>query len=203
MANLSTRLRPLCAMLVAAALFATSASAASAPPWLRSTPPTASTPVDPGVVLADQRRTYRTQRDRYRRQADRDRRHWHRDRDRDRRHRYADRHDRRWHDRDWDRPRYKRGYRGSRTYRKGHRRDRDGWWFPLAAFALGAIIIEQQNQRRSYTPTHRGWDHIPAGNMHAHDEWCERRYRSYSRSTKTFQPYDGPRRYCNSPYDLY
>jgi hypothetical protein len=31
--------------------------------------------------------------------------------------------------------------------------------------------------------------------------WCQNRYRSYRRSSDTFQPYNGPRRRCNSPYN--
>jgi hypothetical protein len=111
------------------------------------------------------------------------------------------RHDKRF-DRDWDRPRYKRGCRGSREYRDGYRRDNDGWWFPLAAFALGAIILNQQNLGPAYSQTYSNWDHIPDGNLGAHHSWCDQQYRSYSRTSKTFQPYNGPRKYCNSPYDL-
>lgn len=35
---------------------------------------------------------------------------------------------------------YYRGYRGYRDYRPGYRRNRDGMWYPAAAFALGAIL---------------------------------------------------------------
>ena len=34
----------------------------------------------------------------------------------------------------------------------------------------------------------------------AHVDWCYDRYRSYRSSDNTFQPYQGPRRACNSPY---
>ena len=34
-----------------------------------------------------------------------------------------------------------------------------------------------------------------------HHAWCEGKYRSYRRYDGTFQPYHGPRRRCNSPYD--
>ncbi|MCF3594275.1 BA14K family protein [Rhodobacteraceae bacterium LMO-12] len=101
-----------------------------------------------------------------------------------------------------DRDRYKRGYRGSREHRPGYRRDNDGWWYPVAAFALGAIILNQQlNNQQPSNQRSSGWSHIPARNMHAHDDWCDRKYRSYDRRSKTFQPYNGPRKYCNSPYD--
>lgn len=46
-----------------------------------------------------------------------------------------------WRDRDgWgDRRGWYRGHRGYRDYRPGYRHH-DGYWFPLAAFATGAII---------------------------------------------------------------
>ncbi|MDQ2632323.1 MAG: BA14K family protein, partial [Pseudomonadota bacterium] len=34
----------------------------------------------------------------------------------------------------------------------------------------------------------------------AHVQWCYDRYRSYRASDNTFQPYNGPRRQCYSPY---
>ncbi|WP_299559202.1 BA14K family protein [uncultured Sulfitobacter sp.] len=97
---------------------------------------------------------------------------------------------------------YRNGYRGSRAARRGYRRDSDGFWYPLAAFALGAVILNELNNNQPQRQvTTRGWSHIPAGNLAAHDAWCDQKYRSYRRSDKTFQPYNGPRRYCNSPYD--
>lgn len=100
-------------------------------------------------------------------------------------------------------PGYRGGYRGYSTPRNGYRRDNsDGLFYPLAAFALGAIIANELNdtQPRRQTNT-RNWNHIPNGNVRAHDNWCFSKYRSYRSSDKTFQPYNGPRRYCNSPYD--
>jgi hypothetical protein len=35
----------------------------------------------------------------------------------------------------------------------------------------------------------------------AHVQWCYDRYRSYRAWDNTFQPYNGPRRQCYSPYD--
>lgn len=34
----------------------------------------------------------------------------------------------------------------------------------------------------------------------AHVRWCSERYRSYRVSDNTFQPYQGPRKACRSPY---
>ena len=35
-----------------------------------------------------------------------------------------------------------------------------------------------------------------------HVDWCYDRYRSYRESDNTYQPYNGPRRQCYSPYSL-
>ncbi|WP_376705873.1 BA14K family protein [Mesorhizobium sp. ISC25] len=82
---------------------------------------------------------------------------------------------------------YWRGHRGYRYYRPGYRRHGD-FWFPLAAFAAGALITGAiVNQNRVY----RG---------DAHVQWCYDRYRSYRASDNTYQPNYGPRRQCRSPY---
>lgn len=109
-----------------------------------------------------------------------------RDRDRNRSHRPGrlgrpDRSDR------YDRGGYHNGWRGYRERRRGYRYH-DGWWFPPAAFALGAII--GSNTRAA-----------PRSSLSIqHVRWCENRYRSYRASDNTFQPYNGPRRQCTSPY---
>lgn len=83
---------------------------------------------------------------------------------------------------------YWRGHRGYREYRRGYRRHGD-YWFPLAAFATGALITGAiiNNQNRVY----RG---------DAHVQWCYDHYRSYRASDNTYQPNYGPRRQCRSPY---
>ncbi len=73
-----------------------------------------------------------------------------------------------------------------RHYR--HRRDNDAW-IP-GAFIAGALIggaIANSNN-------------VYSGGGSAHVQWCYDRYRSYRASDNTFQPYNGPRRQCNSPY---
>lgn len=94
-----------------------------------------------------------------------------------------DRHDRREFRRDHRRG-YYRGYRGHRE-RRPHHRYHNGYWYPLAAFAAGAIIGGATQAR-------------PSGSSHV--QWCANRYRSYRTSDNTFQPYNGPRRQCVSPY---
>jgi hypothetical protein len=74
-----------------------------------------------------------------------------------------------------------RGHRGYRDYRPGYRRY-NGFWYPPAAFSLGVVIRP--------------------GVRHgsAHVRWCRDHYVSYRASDNTFQPYEGPRRACVSPY---
>lgn len=80
---------------------------------------------------------------------------------------------------------YYNGHRGYRDRRPGYRRH-NGWWFPPAAFVAGAIVGGAISGGTS------------SGN--AHVSWCYDRYRSYRASDNTFQPYQGPRRQCISPY---
>ncbi|WP_163268112.1 BA14K family protein [Chelativorans alearense] len=87
---------------------------------------------------------------------------------------------------------YSRDYRRYRKYRR-HRRDRDNdVGALLGGLAAGAILGGLLSQSRRAPVYRYGSD--------PHVEWCLRRYRSYDVRTDTFQPYHGPRRYCNSPY---
>lgn len=106
----------------------------------------------------------------------------------DRRWRGGNRHDRPRYSRPgYERPGYYRGYRGYRHHRPGYRQH-NGWWFPPAAFIAGAIIgggmANQQPHRLSA----------------AHVRWCQERWRSYRVSDNSYQPFNGPRRACVSPY---
>lgn len=85
---------------------------------------------------------------------------------------------------------YYNGHRGYYDYRPGYRRH-NGFWFPAAAFITGAIV---GGALAAPAPVYRG------GGGSAHVEWCYNRYRSYRASDNTFQPYNGPRRACYSPY---
>ncbi|MCV0398010.1 MAG: BA14K family protein [Rhizobiaceae bacterium] len=82
------------------------------------------------------------------------------------------------------------GHRGYRHYRRGYR-EYNGFWFPLAAFAAGAVIGSAVNN----PPVVRRGRY-----SQAHYDWCYNRYRSYRDYDNTFQPYNGPRRQCYSPY---
>ena len=41
---------------------------------------------------------------------------------------------------------------------------------------------------------------VVVGTANAHVNWCLSKYRSYHVPTDTFQPYNGPRKNCVSPY---
>lgn len=109
--------------------------------------------------------------------------HWLRD-DRERRDYHRDRYrDRYWH-----------GHRGYRDYRPGYRRGDDGWWYPLAAFGLGAAIIGGLAAQQAPRPQ------VGVAMPVNHVRWCQARYRSYDPYSDTFQPNRGPRQRCISPY---
>ncbi|MDP3526007.1 MAG: BA14K family protein [Hoeflea sp.] len=86
---------------------------------------------------------------------------------------------------------YYNGHPGYRQARPGYRQH-NGYWFPPAAFALGAIIGGAMNNNNSG---------IRSGSTNPqHVSWCSSQYRSYDVRSNTFQPYNGPRRECRSPY---
>jgi hypothetical protein len=89
------------------------------------------------------------------------------------------------------RPGYWRGYHGYRYYRHGYRRYSDGWWYPLAAFGAGVAVGGALS-----SPPARA---VPRY-ANSHVAWCANRYRSYRAYDNTYQPYNGPRRQCYSPY---
>lgn len=104
--------------------------------------------------------------------------------------RFDRRDDRRYGDRMY-RPRPSRdgfynGHRGYRDRRAGYRYH-NGYWFPLAAFATGAIIGGAMQRP---APAYGG----------SHVEWCQNRWRSYRAYDNSYQPTSGPRRVCVSPY---
>ena len=88
-----------------------------------------------------------------------------------------------------DRYGWYRGHRGYRHYRPGYRRHGD-FWFPAAAFIAGLAI---SGALANPQPIYRDYGS-------AHTQWCYNRYRSYRAYDNTFQPYNGPRRQCISPY---
>ena len=88
-----------------------------------------------------------------------------------------------------DRYGWYRGHRGYRDFRPGYRRHNDGYWYPLAAFAIGSIIGGAMTAPR---PAYA----MPAG----HTQWCASRYRTYRAYDNTYAPRVGVRAQCVSPY---
>lgn len=88
---------------------------------------------------------------------------------------------------------YYGGYRGYGGYRRGYRYH-DGYWFPLAAFGAGALIGGAVASEPRY------YARPAAGLNPRHYEWCANRYRSYRGYDNTFQPNNGPRQQCLSPF---
>lgn len=81
---------------------------------------------------------------------------------------------------------YYNGHRGYRERRNGYRYH-NGYWFPLAAFATGAIIGGAISSQ-------------PSASGGSHYQWCASRYRTYRASDNTYIPTPGVRRTCVSPY---
>jgi hypothetical protein len=87
-------------------------------------------------------------------------------------------------------------YNNYRPYRNYYYRD------PSIYFGLGLPLYPYAAQqyygdsgyyapRRAYRAARLGSDHV---------EWCYNRYRSYRAYDNSFQPYNGPRQQCWSPY---
>lgn len=74
------------------------------------------------------------------------------------------------------------GHRGYRDRRDGYRLY-NGWWFPPAAFGL---MLQSAPGARV--------------DANAHVAWCQDRWKSYRASDNSYQPYNGPRQPCVSPY---
>ena len=84
-------------------------------------------------------------------------------------------------------------HRGYRYARPGYRYY-SGYWFPPAAFAAGALIGGVIASQAAPVGVYGG------GLSPQHYAWCEQRYISYRAADNSFQPYEGPRQACVSPY---
>lgn len=83
-----------------------------------------------------------------------------------------------------------RGWRGHNRHGGYYYRRHDNDFIgPAAGFVAGALIGGLVTNS------------ISGGGGNSHVQWCYNRYRSYRASDNTFQPYNGPRRQCNSPYN--
>jgi PPE-repeat protein len=85
---------------------------------------------------------------------------------------------------------YYNGHRGESRQRRGYRQH-NGFWFPAGAFITGAII---GGALADPGPSYRG-----GGRSHV--QWCYDRWRSYRAEDNSYQPFNGPRQECRSPYN--
>jgi hypothetical protein len=114
----------------------------------------------------------------------------------DRRHWRGER--RHWRgDREWRRDRYwrrhaRRDWDDRWRYRRYRDRYDSGIYLSLGVPIYGGYDPYYVAPRRVYRAP-------VAGNGHV--RWCYSRYRSYRAWDNTFQPYNGPRRQCYSPYN--
>jgi hypothetical protein len=109
----------------------------------------------------------------------------------------------RGHRRDWNRRsdddswRYRRH---DRNYRRHYHRDR---YRPSIYFNFGIPSYSYYDPPYYYDYRPRYYQRrvYRSGRLSgAHVEWCYNRYRSYRAWDNTYQPYNGPRRQCVSPY---
>ncbi len=81
------------------------------------------------------------------------------------------------------------------SFIKVGRRGRRNTALTIGAIVLGTMLYKKHRQRnRNYRGNYGNY------NAEAHVDWCYNRYRSYRAYDNTFQPYNGPRRECYSPY---
>jgi hypothetical protein len=102
--------------------------------------------------------------------------------------------------------------RSYRHYRGGYRRHNRGW-DGGSGFVLGlGLGVPLGYYGGSYDNYDDGYYDVPVYRPRviqrrvyrsgggAHVEWCYNRYRSYRARDNSFQPYNGPRQRCYSPY---
>lgn len=79
--------------------------------------------------------------------------------------------------------------RWANNYRRRHRTNRNDNSSALLSgiigFALGAAIVGSQQQVEHARVADQSWD-----------DYCDKKYRSYDRSSRTYMGYDGVRHYC-------
>lgn len=101
----------------------------------------------------------------------------------------------------------RRGYQNRRHYEKQrrhyqpHRGQRSNSRSPdlgsaVVGAIIGGIIVNEVNRNRQPQARVRSSNSLSQN----HVNWCYDRWRSYRASDNSYQPYNGPRRLCTSPY---
>ena len=105
---------------------------------------------------------------------------------------------RRWHGgRHWHGGGYHGGYHGGGYYDSGAA----GLLGLGLGFGLGSLYNNGYYNNGYYNGYYAPRHYYRAGRLSsAHVQWCYDRYRSYRAYDNTFQPYNGPRQQCYSPY---
>lgn len=96
--------------------------------------------------------------------------------------------------RDWRGDRWRDDWRWRH---RPHRRNHWGRWGGSGIYFSFGIPAYRYYQPRYYQPRRI---YRSGGMSPAHIRWCYDRYRSYRAWDNSFQPYNGPRRQCWSPY---
>ncbi|KFB09751.1 BA14K family protein [Nitratireductor basaltis] len=92
--------------------------------------------------------------------------------------------------------RHARRHHNRKHWRRHHSRPRAGIYFEF-----GTPGYSRPYYDRPYYARPRYVRPAPRVRLtRAHVNWCHNRYRSYRTADNTFQPYNGPRRQCRSPY---
>lgn len=107
-----------------------------------------------------------------------------------------------WNGGNWNGGNWNRGddwrWRHGRRHYRGRYYD-DGAGAAILGLGLGLGLGSMYNNYNYYDAPPRRY--YRAGRLSsAHVQWCYNRYRSYRTYDNTFQPYNGPRQQCWSPY---
>lgn len=91
------------------------------------------------------------------------------------------------------------GFKGYRHYRNGYRKHTDGWWYPEVAFQPNAKAGVTNESVQAIPPKQKDSEEKP-WQIKSHVDYCLAKYKTYSASDNTYQPFEGARKACVSPY---